>query len=72
MSKIDELIVARQDMYTMAFNYFYEGEKYREERDSYDAIAKDCNDAAIKAVTKFEMLVKEFYEEQNTSDKQLA
>lgn len=69
MSKIDELILLRQDMHAAVFNYFYDGWKYREPSEGYDAVAKDCNDAATRMVTKFEMLVKEFYEEQNTSDK---
>lgn len=59
----------RQDLYAMAFNYHYDGWKYREATEGYDAVAKDCNDAAIKIVTEFEMLVKEHYE--NTVDKQL-
>lgn len=58
----DRLIVARQDMHAMAFNFFYDGWKYREATEGYDAVAKDCNDAATRAVTEFEMLVKEHYE----------
>lgn len=69
MNKVDELIIIRQDIHAMVFSYFYEGLKYREKQEGYDAVAKDCNDAAIRYVTKFEMLVKEFYEEQNTTDK---
>lgn len=58
-----ELIVARQDMYAMAFNYWYEGWKYRVQSEGYDAVAKDCKDAAIRTVTNFEKLVKEHYED---------
>lgn len=63
----EELIIARQDMYAMAWNYFYEGWKYREPKEGYDAVAKDCKDAAIRSVTNFEKLVKEHYE--NTDNK---
>jgi len=61
-----KLIVVRQDMHAMAFNFFYDGWKYREPSEGYDAVAKDCNDAATRIVTEFEMLVKEHYE-KNTS-----
>lgn len=61
------LIAVRQDMHAMAFNYFYDGWKYREPTEGYDAVAKDCNDAATRIVTEFEMLVKEHYE--NTDNK---
>lgn len=59
-----KLVTARQDMHAMAFNFFYEGWKYRVEHklNTYEEVAKDCNDAATRAVTEFEMLVKEHYE----------
>lgn len=62
---VDKLIASRQDMHAMAFNYFYDGWKYRVQSEGYDAVAKDCNDAATRAVTEFEMLVKEHYENTN-------
>lgn len=65
---IDELITVRQDMHAMAFNFFYSGWEYRLKLgESYDEIAKDCNDAATRIVTKFEMLVKEHYEKDTTN-----
>lgn len=62
-----ELISTRQDMHAMASNFFYRGWEYRVASEGYDAVAKDCNDAATRIVTKFEMLVKEHYE-KNTSN----
>lgn len=56
------LIELRQDMHAMAFNYFYEGWKYREKTEGYEAVAKDCTDAATRIVTEFEMRIKEHYE----------
>jgi len=60
--KAKRLVEVRQDLYAMAFNYNYEGWKYRVESEGYDAVAKDCDKAAIQIVTEFEMLVKEHYE----------
>ena len=61
----DKLILVRQDVHAMAFNYFYDGWKYRVASEGYDAVAKDCTDAATRIVTEFEMLVKEHYEAKN-------
>ena len=67
--KTKRLIVLRQDLYAMVYNYNYEGWKYRIPIEGREAVEKDCNDAAIKMVTEFEMLVKEHYE--NLSNEQL-
>lgn len=63
----NKLVTVRQDLHSMAFNFFYDGWKYREPTEGYEAVARDCNDAATRIVTEFEMLVKEHYE--NTSNK---
>jgi hypothetical protein len=59
------LIELRQDLHAMAFNYHYEGWKYRVKTEGYDAVAKDCNDAATRIVTEFEMRVKEHYKNED-------
>ncbi len=66
--KLKALIIARQDIHAMAFNYFYEGWKYRTPSEGYDAVAKDCSEAANRAVDEFERLVKEVHDE-NTDNK---
>lgn len=65
--RLDKLVLLRADMHAMVFNYFYDGWKYRVEHkiDTYEEVAKDCNDAATRMITEFEMLIKEHYENLN-------